>query len=76
LSKKSADTVFSELENIDGDFVLSGPNAGYFHRLKGEYRWDILLKSKELTLVLPALLDVVSKMKSIGVEIEVVNPNT
>lgn len=76
LSKKGADTVYFELEKIRGDFVLSGPNAGYFHRLKGEYRWDILLKSKELTPVLPVLLEVVAKMKSIGVEIEVVNPNT
>lgn len=75
LSKKGAEMLYNELENIGGDFVLSGPNAGYFHRLKGEYRWDILLKSKELTPMLPNLLDVVSKMRGMGVEIEVINPN-
>lgn len=75
LAEAQAKGLFSRLEETLDQGTLSKPNAGYFHRLKGEYRWDILLKMKNLRGSLGALRQVFETERLKGARIEVVNPN-
>lgn len=74
-SGKDAQRTALKLRNLLGNESVTGPNAGYFHRLKGGYRWDILIKMKDLGDQLKNLRALFEDLTSQGVRIEVTNPN-
>ena len=74
-SAKDAQTTARRLTSILGAESVVGPNAGYFHRLKGEYRWDILLKMRNMPDFLEMLRMTFNDLASSGIRIEVTNPN-
>ena len=76
ISSRDARTTASKLSDLLGQESVIGPNAGYFYRLKGEYRWDILLKIKDISGSLEPLRRLHSQLMSGGLRIEVTNPNT
>lgn len=76
VSSKDARVAASKLTDLLGQESVIGPNAGYFYRLKGEYRWDILLKIKDVSGNLESLRKLHTQLTSSGTRIEVTNPNT
>lgn len=76
ITSANARSAASKLGNLLGQESVIGPNAGYFHRLKGEYRWDILLKIKDISSLLEPLRRLHAQLVSEGSRIEVTNPNT
>jgi primosomal protein N' (replication factor Y) len=76
ITSSNARYAASKLSQLLGQESVIGPNAGYFHRLKGEYRWDILLKIKDISSLLEPLRRLHAQLVSEGSRIEVTNPNT
>jgi primosomal protein N' (replication factor Y) len=74
-SSRDAMLVAGKLRDHLGPDAVTGPNAGYFHRLKGEYRWDILLRMREIPTKLETLIHLYQNLCSNGIKIEVTNPN-
>lgn len=74
-SGRDAQRTAQKLRSLLGSELVTGPNAGYFHRLKGGYRWDILIKMKDLGDGLKGLRDLFEDLSSQGTRIEVTNPN-
>ncbi len=74
-AKKDAEMVTSKLLEILDEESVSSPNKGYFHRLKGEYRWDIMVKTSELNKYLASLRKLFFELKESGVRVEITNPN-
>ncbi len=74
-SGRDALKVAARLKALLGDECVTGPNAGFFHRLKGGYRWDILIKLKDLRANLDILRTAHESLTSSGIKIEVTNPN-
>ena len=75
ISSRDARVAASKLADLLGQESVIGPNAGYFYRLKGEYRWDILLKIKDVSSQLEPLRRLHTQLTSSGTRIEVTNPN-
>ncbi|MEZ4812686.1 MAG: hypothetical protein R2883_04245 [Caldisericia bacterium] len=74
-AKKDAEMVTSRLLEMLDEESVSSPNKGYFHRLKGEYRWDIMVKTSELNIYLASLRKLFFEFKESGVRVEITNPN-
>lgn len=66
---------YETLQELVKDATILPPNATYYHRLKGEYRWDILLKIKDLEGAVPSLWEAMKLCRMKGIKLEVVNPN-
>jgi len=76
-ARANDDAVFvtEKLIGILGEEQVTPPNKGYFHRLKGEYRWDILTKTANLETRLGELYELFRKFQDNGINVEVTNPN-
>jgi|GEM_PF-785925 len=74
-SKEQAQWIAKQLSETISNIQVQGPGALYYHRLKGEYRWDILLKLRGLDSELADLREIYSHAKSRGIRLEVINPN-
>jgi len=74
-ARQDAIEVSTKLMNILGEEGVSHPNKGYFHRLKGEFRWDIMTKTEDLDDHLGSLRRVFHEVREGGIRVEITNPN-
>jgi primosomal protein N' (replication factor Y) (superfamily II helicase) len=74
-AKKDAEYVASKLMHLLGEEYVTPPNKGYFHRLKGHFRWDIILKLKKINIVIDDLRSLFWAFRENGIGLEIVNPN-
>ena len=70
-----AEHVASSLMSLLGEECVSPPNKGYFHRLKGHFRWDIMVRLKEIDTVIQELRSLFWSFRENGIGLEIVNPN-
>ena len=74
-AERDAKYVASELMDFLDEECVSSPNKGYFHRLKGLFRWDIIVRLKSIDTVVMKLRQLYHLFHKNGIGLEIVNPN-
>jgi primosomal protein N' (replication factor Y) len=47
-AKHLADAIRNEIGHLENDFEVMGPTEAAIEKIKGVFRWDILIKSRDL----------------------------
>jgi primosomal protein N' len=52
-----AEALRQRLAGRSPEVVVLGPSPAFIHRVRGEYRWSITIKARDLAPVMPLLPD-------------------